>query len=199
MRSMSPSGQRKYAEARRIVLCGLLAITACSSTPRVQRPTVSEYAPERTNVGKALWITGALRVCQTPQREGSDCEDLPTGQKILITNVVAGTAPAAKGVPIEKYYQISYGDQRSGFSLTSAIQAMTTNRDPQIVASECQKSGLPRVGMTVEQVVATCWGRPNKVNRTQVGGVINDEFVYANASVYLRDGVVTSIRPSTPH
>jgi hypothetical protein len=185
---------------RRIVLCGMLAIVACSSTSRVQKATVSEYALERTKVGMTLWVTGVLRVCQKPEREGPDCENLTKNQKIVITNVVGGTAPTDKDIPIEKYYQISYGDQKSGFSLTSAVEPMTTNRDPQIVASECKKSGPPRVGMTTEQVVATCWGRPKKVNRTEVGGVVSDQFVYDSASVYLRDGVVTSVQTTdTPH
>jgi hypothetical protein len=185
---------------RRIVLCGALAITACSSSPPIQRPTVSEYALERTNVGKTLWVTGSLRVCQKPQREGPDCESLAKDHKVVIKNVVAGPVPVDKGMPMEKFYEVSYGDQKSGFALTSAMQAVTTSRDPQIVASECKKSGLPRVGMTVEQVVATCWGRPNKVNRTVVGDVTNDDFVYDSASVHLRDGVVTSIQmTSTSH
>jgi hypothetical protein len=188
---------KRGSAVRRIVLCGVLAITACSSTPRVERAGVSEYALERTNVGKTLWVTDALRVCQKPQTEGPDCENLARDQKIIVKNVVIGAAPADKNAPIEKYYEISYGDQKSGFSLTSAMQAMTTNRDPQIVASECKKSGLPRVGMTTEQVVATCWGRPNKVDRTEVGGVISDKFVYDSGSVYLRNGVVTSVQTTS--
>jgi hypothetical protein len=195
--SRAKSGSREAAQMRRIVLCSVLAITACSSAPRIERDRASENVLERTNVGKTLWVTGALRVCQNPLTEGPSCENLARDQKIIVKNVVIGAPPADKNAPIEKYYEISYGDQKSGFSLTSAMQAMTTNRDPQIVASECKKSGLPRVGMTTEQVVATCWGRPNKVDRTEVGGVISDKFVYDTASVYLRNGVVTSVQTTS--
>jgi hypothetical protein len=52
-----------------------------------------------------------------------------------------------------------------------------------------------RIGMTAKQVEATCWGKPEHVNRTQTAGVISDQYVYSNGRyVYLHNGIVTSIQ-----
>jgi hypothetical protein len=56
-------------------------------------------------------------------------------------------------------------------------------------------AGFADAGMTAKQVEATCWGKPNHVNRTETAGVIFDQYVYSDSRyVYLQNGVVTSIQ-----
>jgi hypothetical protein len=70
-----------------------------------------------------------------------------------------------------------------------------TDIDPVKAAADCKRHGDPHIGMTAKQVEATCWGKPDRVNRTQTAGVISDQYVYDNGRyVYLRNGIVTSIQ-----
>jgi hypothetical protein len=51
--------------------------------------------------------------------------------------------------------------------------------------------------MSYKQVEATCWGKPEHVNRTENASAIEDQYVYGDGRyVYLRNGVVTSIQAS---
>ena len=64
-----------------------------------------------------------------------------------------------------------------------------------MAAAECKRRGDPRVGMTAEQVKASCWGKPGHVNRTHTADGISDQYVYGDGRyVDLRDGIVTSIQ-----
>jgi hypothetical protein len=63
----------------------------------------------------------------------------------------------------------------------------------------CQKVGVrPTIGMTYEQAVATCWGKPETINRTITQGHVRVQAVYADHQHYLYfdDGVLTSIGES---
>jgi hypothetical protein len=55
---------------------------------------------------------------------------------------------------------------------------MTVICDPVKAAAECKRRGDPRFGVTAKQVEATCWGKPDHVNRTETAGVISDQHVY---------------------
>jgi hypothetical protein len=64
---------------------------------------------------------------------------------------------------------------------------------------KCVKAGeRPTIGMTYEQAVATCWGKPESINRTTRQGHVEDQAVYADHRRYLNfnDGVLTSIQES---
>jgi hypothetical protein len=74
---------------------------------------------------------------------------------------------------------------------------MTVICDPVKAAAECERCGDPRFGVTAKQVEATCWGKPDHVNRTETAGVISDQYVHGDSRyVYLRNGIVTSIQAS---
>ena len=64
---------------------------------------------------------------------------------------------------------------------------------------KCVKAGeRPTIGMTYEQAVATCWGKPESINRTTRQGQVEDQAVYADHQRYLNfnDGILTSIQES---
>ena len=49
--------------------------------------------------------------------------------------------------------------------------------------------------MTAEEVYASTWGRPQKVNRTTTASVIREQWVYSGYRyIYFENGVVTSIQ-----
>ena len=95
------------------------------------------------------------------------------------------------------YYRVTLDDGRTGYIETSHLMTSGTDIDPVKAAAECKRRGDPRIGMTAKQVEATCWGKPDHVNRTQTAGVISDQYVNSNDRyVYLSNGIVTSIQAS---
>lgn len=50
------------------------------------------------------------------------------------------------------------------------------------------------VGMTKDDVLASSWGRPNKVNRTTTADTIREQWVYDGGYLYFRDGILTTIQ-----
>jgi len=86
---------------------------------------------------------------------------------------------------------------------TQRIQEIEAEADRQIAARAaeqkalCKKKGGVGIGMTREQVRASCWGKPEKINITTNVGGDHEQWVYPGFQyVYLRNGVVTSIQTS---
>jgi hypothetical protein len=77
------------------------------------------------------------------------------------------------------------------------LAGRTTTKDPAVTASECKRLGNPRIGMTVDQVIATCWGKPERITHTQTGSQTFDQYVYSNnRNLYFQDGVLRSFQAS---
>jgi hypothetical protein len=95
------------------------------------------------------------------------------------------------------YDHVTLDDGRTGYIGTSDLSTHGTDKDPVKVAADCKRRGDPRIGMTATQVEATCWGKPDHVNRTQTAAGISDQYVYGDSRyVYLQNGIVTSIQAS---
>lgn len=97
--------------------------------------------------------------------------------------------------PSGKMYHAIFADGRTGFIDEIEFKYETTTRDPALVAADCKRRGDPKIGMTTKEVTATCWGKPQQVNRTETSNVILDQFIYGNGRyVYLENGVVRSVQ-----
>ena len=62
------------------------------------------------------------------------------------------------------------------------------------VKADCDRRGRPKVGMSREQVIATCWGKPDHENvNVSPNGLRHEQWVYDHGG-YLdfSDGVLTS-------
>lgn len=57
------------------------------------------------------------------------------------------------------------------------------------------KSEGVRIGMTQEQVLASSWGRPQKVNKTTTSYGVHEQWVYRGYNyLYFEDGILTTIQ-----
>jgi hypothetical protein len=50
-------------------------------------------------------------------------------------------------------------------------------------AEECQRRGQPKIGMTVEQAVATCWGKPRRVVKVTTAAGVRLDYFYPRSRV----------------
>jgi hypothetical protein len=60
----------------------------------------------------------------------------------------------------------------------------------------CDKLGEAKVGMTPGEVLKSCWGKPNRVNKTTTADHTTEQWVYGSGYVHLSDGIVTAIQTS---
>ncbi len=196
---------------RMIAVVGLAALVgACGSAqtgPQAPGLTVDQQIASSensealkragNNIGKSYWIETALAICEqpvaNPGSDGRPCYIEGRGTKVTIDDVASD-----KYLPGQiAYYHLKLANGRSGYVLESALEAAATDKDPVVAAAECKRRGNPRIGMTAKQVVATCWGEPENVNRTETGNIISDQYIYSDGRyVYLRNGVVTSLQMS---
>jgi hypothetical protein len=180
-----------------------LALVDCGSSQiqqQIDAQSSDIYAREKaeneSNVGKDYWVRGVVHsFCPTPSTMGVNCTPLAGAP---LANIHMKVDSIERGVGVSHsiaFFHVTLDDRRTGYIMTSDLLAHGTDIDPVKAAADCKRRGDPHIGMTAKQVEATCWGKPDRVNRTQTAGVISDQYVYDNGRyVYLRNGIVTSIQ-----
>jgi hypothetical protein len=96
-----------------------------------------------------------------------------------------------RGITSDAHYHVKLEDGRTGY-----IEAfgLITDVDPAQAVAECKRRGDPRVGMLAKQVVATCWGKPDHVDRRETARGISERYVYSKGEyVILHNGIVTAV------
>jgi hypothetical protein len=137
-------------------------------------------------VGKDLWVP-AVMLCEKPDLLDKSCTHV-FGPDLHLK--IDGKVYNLSGF----YYHVALDDGRTAYALTTLVLKFATAMDP----AECKRRGEPRIGMTYKQVEATCWGKPNDVNRTQTANGVTDQLVYGDGYyVYTRNGIVTGIQSGT--
>jgi hypothetical protein len=187
-----------------IALCVLPGCTSGSSPMQADGDAQAKmFAQDKArydpNVGKNFWVRTAVRLCPQPNSLALGCNIIGAPTRLAIDRIEEGIQEAGgRTFPIGiAYCHGTLDDGRAGYVMCSELMAEATDIDPVAAAAECKRKGAPRVGMTYKQVEATCWGKPDHVNRSETAGAISDQYVYGDDRyVYLRNGIVTSIQTS---
>jgi hypothetical protein len=196
---------------------------ADSLSERIQSsPNREALQAASANVGRTFWLKEdsflSFSVCSQPVYiEAADniltelarpsCTSVRN--RLTVLDVTDGKVSASSStgritVQDAVFYQVSLENGQKGYVKASDLEERGTTVDPAIsaakAAADCKRRGDPRIGMTVEHVIATCWGKPESVNRTQVGAHVHDQFVYSSRGAYLYfdDGVLTSAQTTGP-
>jgi hypothetical protein len=166
------------------ILAGLVASCTSARMPEsAQLAPSPEMTKARANIGKTFWVSPkapfGIPVCN--DRDATPlppkCPDVKEG-KFVVQAVdtrmmhLAGTLTSVPGLLV---YKVAFENGRTGYIDHLDLEYNTTKVDPARAAAECRRRGSPRIGMTTDQVIATCWGRPEKVNRTETGNTIFDQ------------------------
>jgi hypothetical protein len=77
-------------------------------------------------------------------------------------------------------------------SLRKAVAA-ERNAEARAEAAAKRKRGVS-IGMTRDDVLASSWGKPRKINTTTTAYAVREQWVYDGGYLYFRDGVLTSIQ-----
>lgn len=174
---------------------------ACASPGSVT--TTTEPADDRT--GKRFWIGSILDedFCPQPGMEfrAKDCAQLHEGAEF--------TVEARQTIRYRTFYRVTLKDGRTGYINDTAL-ALARNEAAQAemmaaqaaagkrraaAKAECDRRGGVRIGMTAEQVRASCWGKPRYVNRTTTARGTSEQWVYGGGNyVYLDNGIVTTVQ-----
>ena len=156
-------------------------------------------ATAEPNVGKTFWLARALLICDKPMLiTETKCDPVEKNTRLQVDRIEQGF-DEENGVRRSTgfaFYHIAVADGRTGYVLTSSFDSSATTIDLEKIAAECKRRGEPRVGMTAKQVEATCWGKPDRVDRLKTAQGTTDRYVYERGRVILKNGVVTSVKIS---
>jgi hypothetical protein len=190
-----------------LALAGSLGACAAALPQQPARePANSQMTKASANVGKILWVAPedplGVEVCEEPTGglrgggDGGKCEFVKKGRFTIqaVENERARSGGNARQ-PAGMAYRVAFDDGRIGYMGDADLSGRTTAKDPAIATAECKQRGNPRVGMTADQVIATCWGKPEHINHTQTGTQTFDQYVYSNnRNLYFQDGVLRSFQ-----
>lgn len=178
-----------------IVCIGALALAGCVAAP-APAPMASQTPPEHR------WATGLdTRLCpdeETTKTALATCPRVREGYTIvgkserrdLVAYQVRTDSGKTGWVEYIDYITGSESDADHARRIERAAAAKTAK-------AECDRKGGVAVGMTRAQLYASCWGKPQRINRTLTGSADHEQLVYPGWNyVYLRDGIVTSIQTS---
>jgi len=172
-----------------------VALTGCTGAP-VDSPRVAAGSPQpyQGDVGKTMWVEFGVYACSRAGT-GGECAMLPAKTRFQILGLTSGTISAGTMTFSDPavYYQLQLDDGRTVYARAPMVGV--TDIDPDVAAADCQRRGAPRIGMTAKQVEATCWGKPDHVNRRQTASATSEQYVYGDGRfVYFRNGVATSVQ-----
>lgn len=144
--------------------------------------------------GTKRWVNLNAKVCPTVGETAlTKCKFLKAGDEITVES---GSADYLG----RESYLVRLADGTSGWMDEFALSYETIDeaeRKKNLAAkADCDRRGGVSVGMTANQVLASCWGKPEKVNATITAGGRREQWVYGSQYVYVDNGTVTAIQTS---
>lgn len=142
------------------------------------------------------WLHAGVPFCQN--KHMIQCRQISTGKVQLVATDV--------DTYNRKIFQVNY-EGVEGYISAYFVDTYMRDEDPAITSArekakataakkECDRRGGVSIGMTADQVHASCWGKPERVNKTITARGKHEQWVYGRSYVYLENGTVTSIQTS---
>lgn len=201
-------------------IISLLLLQSCApdvqqirDNPRfLTQRTQQQFEQAKTTIGQTYWAD-YIEICDSPSLTGN-C-DTHYYRKAMpaynhrkarpavdpygpfeVTDIIAldptGFYYVLKAPSNEVKYVPSFSVDNDTFKSTNP-SIVRTEKHAKAEAS-CERRGGVSVGMTEQQVLASCWGRPNKKNITETAGGIHEQWVYGGGYIYLDQGIVTGLQ-----
>ena len=167
----------------------MMGCAARPPLPDDEKAFLEAKARYEPNIGKTYWLRTNTYLCPRPGSNILDCTSIPTGTKLQTDGI-------ERGITSDANFHVKLEDGRTGYIDAFQLTRFATDIDPMQTAAECIRRGEPRVGMTAKQVEATCWGKPDRVDRLKTVRGVTDRYFYAKGRVVLQNGIVSSIKTS---
>jgi hypothetical protein len=162
-------------------------------------PPPAPEPPQDRLVGTMRWANPRHKVwlCDAPIVYGQrspHCQTLKAGSAVTIQRAVF---TYNMDVPIPNGYAVTDSTGAMGFiseGETLVMDSEVARKQYAEVKGSCNRKGGVQIGMSREQIYASCWGHPKSVNETITARGKHEQFVYRGGYLYLDDGVLTSIQ-----
>lgn len=179
---------------RAAIVALALPLGACGAAQGVQSTTSEQAAPSHKYVGTTRYVErGHVGLCETPRLDTLGCPSLKAGTPLKIIGARLGRQGVVDNFEVE-------ANGKTGFVSDLSMSIYTSDEvwhAKQVAEKkECDRKGGINVGMTADQVLKTCWGKPRSVNTTHTGRGSREQWVYGSDYVYVENGVVTAIQTS---
>jgi hypothetical protein len=150
----------------------------------------------RSFIGKRLWVAippGNPNVVEVTFTQHDWTTErtlkLKSGASFVVKDVTKGN------VGSDDYF-VLLDDGRRGWTETSTpflIDYDPVARSKQ-AAEECSRRGQPKIGMTPQELIASCWGKPAKVVKKTTAAGIEENYIYGLGHIVkFSDGKVSEI------
>lgn len=185
-----------------MIRAGILALAlplgACGAAQGVQATTDGQSTQKQHDfVGTTRYFTKAAQGCETSVLTIIDCRAMvpvKAGTKITVLSMAR-----RPGGGLAEAFEVDAGGRTFFVPETTMILATASEKvhaAEMAEKKECDRKGGISVGMTAEQVLKTCWGKPSRVNKTYTARSQREQWVYGSSYVYVENGVVTAIQTS---
>lgn len=180
-------------------ICALLlqtALAGCATSP----PTVPQTHPVSSfqQFGEKRWFSPkfAVEACDGPRDwskplTAGNCRTMKQGSFTVIR-----PGATRHGVSFGYYIRIDGEDRERFIDSLALTDSEEIHRANMAEKAACDKKGGVRVGMTREQVYASCWGKPGRINTTTGSYGTHEQLVYGSSYLYLENGVLRTIQTS---
>jgi hypothetical protein len=116
----------------------------------------------------------------------------PMERRVLLIEALAQVAPSKAAPYLEEARKA-----RTEMSRAADIDQKARQKAEQLMqkrdAARRKREGVS-VGMTREEVLASSWGKPRKINRTTTALSEREQWVYPGGYLYFRNGVLEAIQ-----
>lgn len=194
-------------------------LSACSSGPLIS----SEYTPPPSVsdplIGQTRWFKSerGTRICPDPRaltfldsKAVHNDQCFTPGGEVAFSVIRAepGVQVTPFAITKDKVYLVRLQDGRQGYVKAEFLDSLESISDADHraaladeAAHDCKRHPQPRIGMSWNELLNSCWGRPIGLNTTETSGGRRDQVVYqgkfgSRNYVYLTNSVVTAIQVS---
>lgn len=167
-------------------------------------------APD-SKVGNTYWVNSyaAADLCPAPTTgfRPPSCQQIPKGEKFTVVDAGNSGYPS-----FQRFYKVKLSTGAEGFVrpgvIDSALDEAGHTRQAELQAerqkkiatekADCDRKGSVHLGMTRDQVYASCFGKPDRINTTATSRGKDEQFVYSSGTyIYLTNGIVRSWQQTT--
>lgn len=182
-----------------------LSLSGCQTAGSAFDASSASAAPMEPIVEHRWTSGGEFSLCPTPGGVGLGpmfCQkvNVPHNTKIdVLRKTGSGHFYVRIGDAVGYIASYEYSAQTRDYDLTAAVEAERKEKAANKARkkADCDRRGGVSVGMTRAQVYASCWGKPERINKTITGSHTREQLVYHGYNyLYLVDGVLSSIQTS---